>query len=83
MGLAIHHTKDKVTDLKARSLEMGATLCSCPEPADHLSHNSRLGNINRQVPKNGLGGQRHFHPKRGQPHGHLSVLDYRKAHILV
>jgi hypothetical protein len=56
MGLAIHRPKNKVTDLRARSLEMGAPLCSLLESDDHLSHNTHLGSINGEVLENGLGG---------------------------
>jgi hypothetical protein len=65
MGLDIHRSKDKVVDLQSISLEIGALLCSLLELDDHLSCNTRLGSINGQVPENGLGGQRHHHPKRG------------------
>jgi hypothetical protein len=66
MGWAIHRPKDKVTHLQARSLETGAPLCSLPEPSNHLSHNTCMGNINRQSLENGLDSQRHRRPKHGQ-----------------
>jgi hypothetical protein len=65
MGLAFHGPKNKVADLQAVSLKMGAPLCSLLEWDDHLSHNTLLGNINGQVPENGLGGQGDHRPKRG------------------
>jgi hypothetical protein len=65
MGLTIHRSKDKVTCLRSRSLEMEASLCSLPGPSDPLSYKTRLGNFDAQAPENGLGDQRHRHPKRG------------------
>jgi hypothetical protein len=73
-GLGCTPTKDRVTDLRARSLEARAPLCSLPEPGNYLSHNTHLRDINGQVPKYGLGGQGHRHPKHEQPCGYLSVL---------
>jgi hypothetical protein len=65
MGFAIHRSKDKVAYLRSRRLKTGAPLCSLPKLDDHLSYNTHLGNIDGQAPENGLGGQRHRHPKRG------------------
>jgi hypothetical protein len=65
MGLAIHLPKNKAVDLQAGSLKTGAPLCSLSESDNHLSCNTHLGNINRQVPENGLGSQGHRCPKRG------------------
>jgi hypothetical protein len=37
-----------------------------PKPSNYLSNNTRLGNVNGQMADNGLNGQRHHRPKRGE-----------------
>jgi hypothetical protein len=65
VGLDIHQSEDKVTDLQTSGFEMRAPLCSLPKPDDHLSYNTRLGSINGQAPEDGLSSQIDRHLERG------------------
>jgi hypothetical protein len=82
-GLVTHRSENKVVDLQASSLKTRALVCSLLKLDNNLSNNTHLGNINGQMPENGLGGQGHHRPKCGYSCGHLGVSGRRKPHSLV
>jgi hypothetical protein len=55
-GLVTRRSKNKVTDLLASSIETRALVYLLPKLDNYLSNNTRLRNVDGQVPKNGLGG---------------------------
>jgi hypothetical protein len=75
--------KDHVVDPRARILEMQAPLCLFLELGNHLPHNICLEDFSRQARKHKLSSRRHYHPKHGKPHSHLSMAGDRKPHSLM